>query len=37
MATLKFADRQAQFIRLILVILGALLALVGWSRWAGAL
>jgi hypothetical protein len=27
-------DRQAQIIRLILVILGAVLALVGWLRWA---
>jgi hypothetical protein len=35
MATLKTADRQAQLIRLILVILGVLLALVGWGRWAG--
>lgn len=27
-------DRQAQLIRLILVILGAVLALIGWARWA---
>jgi hypothetical protein len=35
MTTLKTVDRQAQFIRLILVILGALLAIVGWARFAG--
>ena len=28
-------DRQAQFIRLIVAIVGALLAIVGWARWAG--
>jgi hypothetical protein len=27
-------DRQAQLIRLILMILGAALALAGWGRWA---
>jgi hypothetical protein len=26
-------DREAQVIRLILVILGAALAIVGWLRW----
>ena len=31
--TVKYADRQAQLIRLILVILGAVLAVVGWLRW----
>jgi uncharacterized membrane protein YidH (DUF202 family) len=31
--TVKYVDRQAQTIRLILVILGALLAVVGWLRW----
>jgi uncharacterized membrane protein YidH (DUF202 family) len=31
--TVKYVDRQAQIIRLILVILGALLAVVGWLRW----
>ena len=36
MATVDTVDRQAQFIRLILVILGAFLAIVGWARWAGA-
>ena len=35
MATLNFVDRQAQFIRVILVILGALLTIVGWARFAG--
>jgi hypothetical protein len=35
MATLNTFDRQAQFIRLILAILGAALAIVGWARWAG--
>jgi hypothetical protein len=34
MATLNDIDRQAQFIRLILVILGAVLTIVGWYRWA---
>jgi hypothetical protein len=28
-------DRQAQYIRLILAVLGAVLAIVGWARWAG--
>jgi hypothetical protein len=36
MATLNTVDRQAQLVRLILAILGAVLALVGWARWAGA-
>ena len=35
MATLNTVDRQAQFIRLILMILGAVLAIVGWARLAG--
>ena len=35
MATLQTVDRQAQFIRLILAILGALLAVAGWLRFAG--
>ena len=35
MTATKHADRQAQVIRLILVILGVVLALVGWGRWAG--
>jgi hypothetical protein len=35
MATLNSVDRQAQFIRLLLMIIGAVLALVGWARWAG--
>jgi hypothetical protein len=34
MTTLKYSDRQAQLIRVILVILGAALAVVGWLRWA---
>ena len=34
MATQHGVDRQAQLIRLILMILGAALALVGWARWA---
>jgi hypothetical protein len=34
MATEQGVDRQAQLIRLILVILGAALALIGWARWA---
>jgi hypothetical protein len=33
MATLHTVDRQAQLIRLILMILGAALAMVGWVRW----
>ena len=28
-------DRQAQFIRLILAVLGAALAVAGWVRFAG--
>jgi hypothetical protein len=35
MATLNDVDWQAQLIRLILAILGAVLAMVGWARWAG--
>jgi pimeloyl-ACP methyl ester carboxylesterase len=35
MSTLKTVDRQAQFIRLILALLGAALAIVGWARFAG--
>jgi hypothetical protein len=35
MATLNTVDWQAQLIRLILVVLGAGLAIVGWARWAG--
>jgi hypothetical protein len=34
MATQHGVDRQAQLMRLILVILGAALALIGWVRWA---
>jgi hypothetical protein len=34
MATLNTVDRQAGFIRLILAIVGAVLAIVGWARWA---
>ena len=36
MASVMNVDRQARIIRLILVILGAALAIVGWLRWAGA-
>src|SRR5438093_3207751 len=36
MATPHDVDRQAQFIRLILFILGAILSIVGWARFAGA-
>jgi hypothetical protein len=35
MGTLTSVDRQAQFIRLVLAVLGAGLAIVGWARWAG--
>jgi hypothetical protein len=35
MSTLRSVDWQAQFIRLILILLGAALAIVGWARWAG--
>jgi hypothetical protein len=35
MATLHDVDRQAQLIRLILVILGAILTIFGWARFAG--
>jgi hypothetical protein len=34
MSLLDATDRQSQFIRLILVILGMFLAIVGWVRWA---
>jgi hypothetical protein len=34
MVTPETVDRQAQLMRLILVILGAILAVVGWYRWA---
>ena len=37
MATLREVDRQAQLIRLVLMILGAALAVVGWARWAAGL
>ena len=36
MATPHDVDRQAQFIRLILFILGAILSIVGWARFVGA-
>ena len=36
MATRDTVDRQAQLVRLILVILGAILAVVGGYRWAAA-
>jgi hypothetical protein len=32
MAALNTFDRQAQFIRLIVAVVGALLAIVGWVR-----
>jgi hypothetical protein len=35
MSALNTVDRQAQFIRLLLVILGAVLAIVGWARFVG--
>jgi hypothetical protein len=35
MATLRDVDRQAQLIRLMLMLLGAALAVVGWASWAG--
>ena len=34
MARLREVDRQAQLIRLVVMILGAALAVVGWVRWA---
>jgi len=37
MATINDFDRQAQFLRLILFVLGAVLTIVGWARFAGAL
>jgi hypothetical protein len=37
MATLNTIDRQAQFIRLVLAIVGAALAVIGWGRWAGVM
>jgi hypothetical protein len=36
MSALNTVDRQASFIRLILAILGALLAIMGWARFVGA-
>ena len=36
MTTPNDVDRQAQFIRLILFILGAVLTIVGWARFGGA-
>jgi hypothetical protein len=36
MSTLNDADQQAQRIQLILAILGAILTVVGWARFAGA-
>jgi hypothetical protein len=36
MSTPNIVDRQAQFIRMILVVLGALLTIVGWARFIGA-
>jgi hypothetical protein len=35
MATLPTVDRQAELIRLVLTILGAALAIIGWARFAG--
>ena len=35
MATVHDIDRQAQAIRLVLVVLGAILTIVGWARFAG--
>jgi hypothetical protein len=34
MATPNTVEQQAQFIRLILVVLGAILTVVGWARFA---
>jgi hypothetical protein len=34
MATLPGVDRQVELIRLVLMILGAVLAVVGWARFA---
>jgi hypothetical protein len=34
MATTNATDWQAQLVRLVLAVLGAALALVGWARWA---
>ena len=34
MATFPGIDRQAELIRLVLMILGATLAVVGWARFA---
>ena len=34
MAMLNDVNRQAQFIQLILFILGAVLTIVGWYNWA---
>jgi hypothetical protein len=35
MAMLPGVDRQAELIRLVLMVLGATLAVVGWARFAG--
>jgi hypothetical protein len=35
MSLLDAPDRQSQFVRLVLMLLGAFLAVVGWLRWAG--
>ena len=34
MATVNETERQANLVRLLLVILGLALAVVGWYRWA---
>jgi hypothetical protein len=36
MATLRGVD-QAELIRLVLMVLGAALAVVGWARWAAGI
>ena len=36
MATPIDFNRQSRFVWLILVVLGAILCVVGWARWAGA-
>jgi hypothetical protein len=33
MSTMQNIDAQAQFIRLILMLLGAALTVAGWARW----
>ena len=35
MSLLDAPDRESQLIRFTLMLLGALLAVVGWLRWAG--